>query len=175
MFDGISFYRSLSVCVPVFLEILVGSVGDDYGNVASAAQAALANYRDGHQGDNENTLVEILEENLYTLATQLPRLVRTLGESCIWSVFICWAYSKRHKNMLAFPIDHFLVLDYAGCWNPSLGKASITLFCIHNIMAADNVVIQGARASAAMVLTSLYQIIPVSAPENYCEESNIKP
>ena len=38
-------------------------------------------------------------------------------------------------------------------WSSSLWKTRIRLFCIVNTMAADDLVMQGARASAAMVLT----------------------
>ena len=40
-----------------------------------------------------------------------------------------------------------------GYWNPSWWKTRIYLSCIFNIMAVDVLATQGARASAAMVLT----------------------
>ena len=44
-----------------------------------------------------------------------------------------------------------------GSWTPSSCKTFSYLFCIVNIMAADVLVMQGARASVTMILTMLNQ------------------
>ncbi|XP_077867574.1 TELO2-interacting protein 1 homolog [Saccoglossus kowalevskii] len=73
--------RSLSDSVSSQLEILVGLVGDDYAQVSTASQQALDRYSRSHLQTNSKTLVEILEENLHTLMTSLPRLIRTADDS----------------------------------------------------------------------------------------------
>ena len=45
-----------------------------------------------------------------------------------------------------------------GSWNPSSCKTRTYLFYIVNIMAADDLSTQGARASATMILTMLHHI-----------------
>ena len=46
-----------------------------------------------------------------------------------------------------------------GCCKPSSCKARTDLFYIVNIMGADVLVTQGARASATMIITMLNQLI----------------
>ena len=50
-------------------------------------------------------------------------------------------------------------------WNNSSWKTGTHLLCIFSIMAADDMGIQGARASVAMILTCLSLNILVSVPE----------
>ena len=57
-------------------------MGDDYGNIATFCQRALGEFQKSHifeDGQGSKTYVEVLEENLYKLITQLPRLMRTAG------------------------------------------------------------------------------------------------
>ena len=55
--------------------------------------------------------------------------------------------------------------DDVGSWISSLWKTNTHLFCMNDGMAADDLATHGVRASAAMLLTQLFQNIPVSAPE----------
>ncbi|CAL1546862.1 unnamed protein product, partial [Lymnaea stagnalis] len=72
---------SLSCCVPHFLEALVGLIHDSYEGVAKKAVAALQAFKSS-QADTqgERTLLHILEDNLYDLATVLPRQMKFYDE-----------------------------------------------------------------------------------------------
>ena len=66
--------------VPMFLEVLVGLLNDDYDSVSSQCRGVLTEYNSGCHGDSEaRPLTEILEENLYALTTSLPRQIRMAG------------------------------------------------------------------------------------------------
>ena len=52
-------------------------IGDEYEAVSSLCRRVLADYRK-HTGNNE--VITILQENVYELATKLPRLIRVTGE-----------------------------------------------------------------------------------------------
>ena len=54
--------------------------------------------------------------------------------------------------------------DGAGCWNPSTWKTMTSLSYMFNTMAADDLATQGARSSAAMILTHFSYDILSSAP-----------
>ena len=73
-------------------------------------------------------------------------------------------YFMKHKTIFTFCIIAQYT-DGTGCWNPSLCKTRNSSSCIVNTMAADGLVMQGARASGAMVLTKFSWNILVSAPE----------
>ena len=55
--------------------------------------------------------------------------------------------------------------DGTATWNSSPWNRGTCLSCIINTMDADGPTIQGARASAAVILTSLCRNIPVEAPK----------
>ena len=62
-------------------------------------------------------------------------------------------FLSRNINMYKFTIS--MILSHwhdTGSWNPSSCETRTYLFHIASIMAADGVVMQGARASAAMIL-----------------------
>lgn len=73
--------RSLANSVSVFLDVLVGFLGDHYPNVVSKSKAALEKFSSRQVTENANPLVEILEESLYSLATSLPRQIHSGGKS----------------------------------------------------------------------------------------------
>ena len=58
---------------------------------------------------------------------------------------------------------HFMSCLHAGSWNSSLSKTRTCLFYIINIMAADVLATQGARASATMILTYVNWVNSVPA------------
>ena len=68
---------------------------------------------------------------------------------------ICWINLNKHENIF------FQDWDGIGSWYlcPWMIRANLT--CVMYIMAADDMATQGARASAAMLLNWVSQIIPV--------------
>ncbi|KAI8488336.1 TEL2-interacting protein 1 [Branchiostoma belcheri] len=70
--------KSLACCTSPLLQVLVSQVGDDYPQVADRCRQVLGRYSEAHLGSQP--LVEILEENLHSLATSLPRLMRTADD-----------------------------------------------------------------------------------------------
>ena len=76
-----------------------------------------------------------------------------------------FASSQWETALQSNAVSHWLdaileaALGYgAGSWNPSLWKTGTCTPCMVNIMSVDGMVICGARASAAMVLTSTTRI-----------------
>ena len=69
-----------------------------------------------------------------------------------WTHYHAAFIYKKHKNVFIFSIisEHF---DGTCSWNLSWRKTGMHLSYVINIMAADDLATQGARASAAMVLT----------------------
>ncbi|XP_076015467.1 TELO2-interacting protein 1 homolog [Genypterus blacodes] len=72
--------RSLGDCVGPLLEALVGAVNDEEPRVKERCESALREVSKRNQitdGSGAHTLTDILSENLHSLATSLPRLMRT--------------------------------------------------------------------------------------------------
>ena len=66
---------------------------------------------------------------------------------------LCAKFFNRNINMYLHFLS-FLHTDMTCCWNPSSCKTrAYRLDCIVNIMIADDLATQGARASVAMILT----------------------
>ncbi|XP_071805333.1 TELO2-interacting protein 1 homolog [Asterias amurensis] len=81
--------RSLSPSIPKLLEVLVSLVGDEYNEVASHSKRILSRFSeahmrgtDGEEGEDARPLVELLEDNLHSLMTSLPRIMRTSDDTC---------------------------------------------------------------------------------------------
>ena len=78
-------------------------------------------------------------------------------------------FQREQNHILTFyvipPIWHG-----TGSWNPSSSKTRTYLFYIINIMGADAMATQGARAAATMILTMLNRIslVPALKGINYC-------
>ena len=70
---------------------------------------------------------------------------------------LCWAYLRKHENIFVLSIFSQL-WDGTGSWNPSWWKTRNHL--IYIVHACSCPVVQGARSSAAMVLTNLTWNIP---------------
>ena len=70
-----------------------------------------------------------------------------------WTL-MCWIVFSKYENIFAFCIisPHW---DGTGSWNPSSWKTKTSLSCIGIMMLADDLVILGASALAAIVLTHL--------------------
>ncbi|GAB1607239.1 TELO2-interacting protein 1 homolog, partial [Argonauta hians] len=73
--------RSLSNCVPTLLDALVILSCDKYSNIASRADKSLRVFQQKQEKQESRSLVEILEENLLSLVTTLPRQIRTADDS----------------------------------------------------------------------------------------------
>ena len=65
--------------MPQLLEVLVGGAADEYASVSRQSEAALARFRERHLGGSNKTMMEMLEDNLHSLATVLPRVMRASG------------------------------------------------------------------------------------------------
>ncbi|XP_013990954.2 TELO2-interacting protein 1 homolog [Salmo salar] len=70
---------SLGECVGPLLEALVGAVNDEEPTVRERCEAALREVAERHQSSDSNNqaFTDVLSENLHSLATSLPRLMRT--------------------------------------------------------------------------------------------------
>ncbi|KAJ8257310.1 hypothetical protein GJAV_G00184220 [Gymnothorax javanicus] len=71
---------SLSECVGSLLEALVTMVNDDDPAVKDRCNAALGNVAQIFQECSGQCLTDVLSENLHSLATSLPRLMRTADD-----------------------------------------------------------------------------------------------
>ncbi|KAM8830317.1 TELO2-interacting protein 1 homolog [Synchiropus picturatus] len=70
--------RSLGQCVGLLLEALVGAVNDEESRVKERCQAALKDVSERNQASSDSqSFTDVLSENLHTLCTSLPRLMRT--------------------------------------------------------------------------------------------------
>uniref|UniRef100_A0AAY5KNY9 TELO2 interacting protein 1 n=1 Tax=Esox lucius TaxID=8010 RepID=A0AAY5KNY9_ESOLU len=70
---------SLGECVGLLLEALVGAVNDEETIVRERCEAALMDVAERSQSSdgNNQAFTDVLSENLHSLATSLPRLMRT--------------------------------------------------------------------------------------------------
>ena len=86
--------------------------------------------------------------------------------------YFCIHLQQRQRKLLGLPLQlerqylcpiTFYVFPphwhNTGSWNPSFCKTRKCLFYINNIMAADDLATQGARASATMLLTAWTELI----------------
>ncbi|XP_047227855.1 TELO2-interacting protein 1 homolog [Girardinichthys multiradiatus] len=70
--------QSLKECVGPLLEALVGAINDDEPRVRERCEVALRDVSQRNQsGTASKNLTDVLSENLHSLATSLPRLMRT--------------------------------------------------------------------------------------------------
>lgn len=69
--------QSVGECVGPLLEALVGAVNDDEPEVKSRCNAALNEVAQKGQTNGGQDFTDVLSENLHSLASSLPRLMRT--------------------------------------------------------------------------------------------------
>lgn len=69
--------NSMSSSIPVLLEVLVILSCDTYSNISSKSKKALKQFQEQSEKQKSRPLMEILEENLLSMATTLPRQIRT--------------------------------------------------------------------------------------------------
>lgn len=72
--------KSLSECIGPLLEALVGGVNDEEPRVKECCTAALAEVSRRNQATGGQALTDVLSENLHSLASSLPRLMRTTDD-----------------------------------------------------------------------------------------------
>ncbi|KAG1926751.1 TELO2-interacting protein 1 homolog isoform X2 [Pimephales promelas] len=69
--------RSVGECVGPLLEALVGAINDDDPEVKKRCNAALNEVAQQGQANGGQDFTDVLSENLHSLASSLPRLMRT--------------------------------------------------------------------------------------------------
>ena len=69
----------MSSSQPVLLEVLVILSCDSYPNISSKSEKILKEIQEQSEKQESRPLMEILEENLLSMATTLPRQIRTSG------------------------------------------------------------------------------------------------
>ncbi|XP_069550039.1 TELO2-interacting protein 1 homolog [Brachyistius frenatus] len=69
--------QSLGECVGPLLEALVGEINDEEPTVRQRCEVALREVSQRNQSSGSQTFTNVLSENLHSLATSLPRLMRT--------------------------------------------------------------------------------------------------
>lgn len=69
--------NSMSSSVPILLEVLVILSCDEYSKISSKSDQALKEFQEQSGKRHSRPLTEILEENLLSMATTLPRQFRT--------------------------------------------------------------------------------------------------
>ncbi|XP_068709692.1 TELO2-interacting protein 1 homolog [Montipora foliosa] len=72
--------NSMQSCVPIMVDLLVGLTEDDYAQVASFSRNVLNNLS-LQLGNGSSFLNSLLEENLHSALTSLPRLMRIGDDS----------------------------------------------------------------------------------------------
>ena len=72
-------FSNLSQCHPVMLSVVISLITDDYKQIQEQSTSLIKKYQHQHQ-DAETTLCQLLQDNLFDLATKLPRLVRVSGK-----------------------------------------------------------------------------------------------
>ena len=81
-------------------------VADDYQNISENSQKALMKFKNKTESENARTLTEVLEENLHTLTSSLPLLIRTAGINCHCRVNVrVQSYSCRFSS-IGHRFDH---------------------------------------------------------------------
>ncbi|XP_028266811.1 TELO2-interacting protein 1 homolog [Parambassis ranga] len=72
---------SLGECVGLLLEALVGAINDEDPRVRQRCEVALREVSQRNQSSSSHqTFTDVLSENLHSLATSLPRLMRTSND-----------------------------------------------------------------------------------------------
>ena len=117
--------------------------------------------------DDKSTLVQVMawcrQATSHYLGQCWPRSVSPNGVTRPqWVKF--WMDWMKHENIFAFSIISWY-WDGPGRWNPLSWKSRTSLSNIVNNMAADDLAMQGARVSAAMILTLSFWNILTPAPD----------
>ena len=73
--------RTLVTCMPPVLEVLVGLSRDDYAIVSSMADLSLTAFSEQFSKEEDSfELMAVMEERLHSLASSLPRLLRSQSD-----------------------------------------------------------------------------------------------
>ena len=71
------------------------SSSDEFPDVAAESDSALAAFQERQVASGSRSLIELLEENIFTLATELPRKIMDPGQS----------RASRMGKVLIVPVD----------------------------------------------------------------------
>ena len=133
-----------------FLDLLKWIVSRPGNMAACRAQTKRASIAQMHLSQPSISYFNLHPKNLYVL-------------NSLHAGFVCF---RKYENIftcyIVFVFHHW---HGAGNWTPSPGKTRIFSFYIYNTMAADDLAMQGARASAAILLIWLSWNIPPSIPD----------
>ena len=77
-----------------------------------------------------------------------------------------WINFKKYKDKVAFPVNPQHGKGTSSV-NPSPCKVGTLSLCIANTMAVDDLGTQGVTVSAAMILSLIFQNVPVSASKGF--------
>ena len=91
-------------------------------------------------------------------------LITPNHHSSLYHIYIQQIYTRKHKDLYIF-VSISQNRDGAYSWNPSSWKTGTHVCCIVNIMAGNDLAMQGARALTAMVLIQLSWGILISASD----------
>ena len=100
-----------------------------------------------------NTSVITLNTEAYCnscIFCQFKMIIATQSSSALINPLRAKLFRRKKIHFVMSPHLHD-----TGSWNPSSGKTKTYIFYIVNTMAADDLVAQGARASATMIFTML--------------------
>ena len=78
-YTNVHFFSSLHRFSVQLLDILVHGTADDYTKVRECSLEALDRFQKDRLSCNNCTLVDMMEENIYSLATQLPGKIMNPG------------------------------------------------------------------------------------------------
>ena len=113
-----------------------------------------------------NTVVsDLIEQKLCLSSCWLLTLFEAIFLFPVHFNHCCVEFILRNTNILTFSVSSQHWDIHVVCWDLSSSKTRSYLLWVVNIMVTDGLVIHGARASAAVVLTKLFQIIQVSVPK----------
>jgi hypothetical protein len=73
--------RSLENCVPQLVDVLVAHLNDDYKAVSKLSQQALDSFSVTLVAQGSGSLISMFEENIHSLVTRLPRVIRMADSS----------------------------------------------------------------------------------------------
>lgn len=72
--------RSLENCVPFLIEIVIGFLSDEYSQISGRSKEIMDELSMLLTDNDQPSLIQLVEENLYTLFRSLPRQIRTTEE-----------------------------------------------------------------------------------------------
>ncbi|XP_011504776.1 PREDICTED: TELO2-interacting protein 1 homolog [Ceratosolen solmsi marchali] len=125
--------RNMKSCFQILLNILITMSEDENEQVAKKARNALQNIQDKfHQDKSMKSIVEMLEENLYDLLTEMPRIIRTSTEllQLMWLDRLAGylkLFGKQRLSLILLSTAHLRKLLLSLIYITELDSSSISL------------------------------------------------